>query len=127
LTTGRLRILVVEDNAMNRQLLRDILGHRGHEVLEAANVGEARAHLSEARPDVVVLDVQIPGGGGEALVREIRGDPSLASLPVVAVTAFAMAGDRERLLAAGFDGYISKPIDTRAFGPAVEGYARGRG
>jgi len=121
-------ILVVEDNLLNRQLLRAILQYRGHRVLEAASVDEARARLAEVRLDVVLLDVQIPGGGGEALLQTLRANPTLASVPVVAVTAAAMQGDRERLLAAGFDGYVSRPVDTRAFGPLVEEWiVHGRG
>ncbi|MBX3203541.1 MAG: response regulator [Labilithrix sp.] len=118
-------ILVVEDHPMNRLLVRDVLEHRGHEVVEARNVDEAARALAARVPDLVLLDIQIPGGGGEAVLRSIREHPELATLPVVAVTAFAMAGDRARLLAAGFDGYVSKPIDTRAFGPTVEAFIRG--
>lgn len=114
-------ILIVEDNPMNRMLVRDILAHRGHETREACNVAEAESILREADvPDIVLLDVQIPGGGGEAVLRAMRADPRYAEVPIVAVTAFAMSGDRERLLAAGFDAYVSKPIDTRVFGPTVE-------
>jgi CheY-like chemotaxis protein len=121
------RILVVEDNPLNLRLVRDILEYRGHEVVSAGSVPEARVRLAEAAPDLVLLDIQIPGGGGELLLREIRAHPELARRPVVAVTALAMDGDRERLLAAGFDGYLSKPIDTRAFGPAVEAYLDDQG
>lgn len=122
----KLHILLVEDNAMNRRLARDVLQHRGHEVTEAGNVDEGRAELLRSSPDLVLLDIQIPGGGGELLLREIRKNPSTAKLPVIAVTAFAMAGDRERLLAVGFDGYLSKPIDTRTFGPEVEAIAENK-
>ena len=118
----RASVLVVEDNAMNRRLVRDILQHRGHTVIEACDVSEARTQLQLLTPDLVLLDVQIPGGGGEVILREIRGNPGLAHLPVLAVTALAMPGDEHRLLEAGFSGYLSKPIDTRAFGPMVESY-----
>ncbi|HVZ74642.1 MAG TPA: response regulator [Polyangia bacterium] len=117
----RARILVVEDNPLNRLLVHDILELRGHEVVEAATVDEARAAL-ERRPDLLLLDVQIPGGGGEAVIREVRRRPHLAHLPIVAVTSLAMPGDRERLLGIGFSGYLSKPIDTRTFGAAIEQY-----
>lgn len=120
------RILVVEDNALNRVLVHDILEYRGHEVALATSVDEALGHLAEARPDLVLLDIQIPGGGGEVVLRAIRGDPGLSSTPVIALTAFAMAGDRERLLQGGFDGYISKPIDTRTFGAEVERHVAAR-
>jgi CheY-like chemotaxis protein len=123
------RILIVEDNPLNRLLVHDILELRGHDVLEAATVEEALGALHAMRPDLLLLDVQIPGGGGEAVIREVRARAELADLPVVAVTSLAMPGDRERLLSIGFQGYLSKPIDTRTFGPAVEAYlesAQGR-
>jgi two-component system cell cycle response regulator DivK len=113
------RILLVEDNSLNRRLVRDLLEYRGHEVVEAITADEARQRLRE-KPDLVLMDLQIPGGSGEAVLGEIRADEQLRRLPVIAVTATAMAGDRERLLAAGFDAYLSKPIDTRTFGPVVE-------
>jgi two-component system cell cycle response regulator DivK len=125
--TGRVppaRILVVEDNPLNRLLVHDILELRGHEVVEAATVDEARALLATARPDLLLLDVQIPGGGGEAVIREVRQRADLADLPIVAVTSLAMPGDRERLLSIGFQGYLSKPIDTRTFGAAIESYLK---
>jgi CheY-like chemotaxis protein len=117
-------ILVVEDNSLNRLLVHDILELRGHEVMEAATVEEARRALAERRPDLLLLDVQIPGGGGEAVIREVRQRPDLADIPIVAVTSLAMPGDRERLLSIGFQGYLSKPIDTRTFGPAIECYLK---
>ena len=120
--SGRARILVVEDNPLNRLLLHDILELRGHEVIEAASVDEALPLLDVARLDLLLLDVQIPGGGGEAVVKEVRKRAALADLPIVAVTSLAMPGDRERLLSIGFQGYLSKPIDTRTFGAAIETY-----
>ena len=114
------RILLVEDHPLNRKLVRAVLEFRGHEIIEAGNVEQARDRLREHLFDVVLLDIQIPGGGGEAVLRTIREEPTLAELPVVAVTASAMAGDRARLLAAGCDGYISKPIDTKTFASAIE-------
>lgn len=114
------RILLVEDYPMNRELARELLQRRGHEVVEARDVAEAQAFLGEGVFDVVLLDIQIPGGGGTAVLGFIRAQPKLRPLPVIAVTAQAMQGDRERFLGAGFDGYISKPIDTRAFCGLVE-------
>jgi CheY-like chemotaxis protein len=116
------RILIVEDNPLNRLLLHDILQLRGHEVLQAATVDEARAVLAHSKPDLLLLDVQIPGGGGEAVIRDVRKRRDLASMPIVAVTSLAMPGDRERLLSIGFHGYLSKPIDTRTFGEAIEAF-----
>ena len=121
-----LNVLVVEDNDLNRKLVREILRHGGHHIVEAVDVGEARARMAEAVPDVVLMDIEIPGGGGELLLAEMRAERRLALVPVVAVTAAAMVGDRERLLRQRFDGYISKPIDTRTFCREVESYAPGR-
>jgi two-component system cell cycle response regulator DivK len=118
------RILVVEDNSLNRLLVHDILELRGHAVVEAATVDEARALLEHERLDLLLLDVQIPGGGGEAVIREVRQRADLAHLPIIAVTSLAMPGDRERLLSIGFQGYLSKPIDTRTFGAAIESYLK---
>jgi two-component system cell cycle response regulator DivK len=118
------RILVVEDNPLNRLLVHDILELRGHTVVEAATVDEARELLQRERPDLLLLDVQIPGGGGEAVIRDVRQRAELADLPIVAVTSLAMPGDRERLLSIGFQGYLSKPIDTRTFAAAVESYLK---
>ena len=118
----RARILIVEDNSLNRLLVHDILELRGHEVIEAANVDEARVMLDAEHLDLLLLDVHIPGGGGEAVIKEVRKRAQLVHLPIVAVTSLAMPGDRERLLASGFQGYLSKPIDTRTFGPAIEAY-----
>lgn len=112
----------MEDNPLNLQLHRDLLEYRGHQIRSATTVGEAWAGLERERPDLVLLDIHVPGGGGEKLLSQIRASPSLASLPVIAVTALAMEGDRERLLAQGFDGYLGKPIDTRTFGAAVEAF-----
>jgi len=110
----RARILIVEDNPLNR-LLR-------HEVFEASTVAEAKVVLDAEKLDLLLLDVQIPGGGAEAVIREVRKRAELVSLPMVAVTSLAMPGDRERLLGIGFQGYLSKPIDTRTFGAAIEAF-----
>ena len=124
---GRARILIVEDNALNRLLVHDLLELRGHTILEAATVEEARGALDVERPDLMLLDVQIPGGGAEAVIRDARRRPGFADLPIVAVTSLAMPGDRERLLGSGFQGYLSKPIDTRTFGDVVESFLNGPG
>jgi CheY-like chemotaxis protein len=116
-------ILLVEDNVLNRRLAEVALLARGHLVLQADSVDAARAALDRQVPDIILMDIQLPGGGGELLMREIRGQPARAHLPIIAVTALAMQGDRERLLGAGFDGYISKPIDVRTFGPEIESFA----
>jgi len=119
----RARILVVEDDAPNRQLLHDILALRGHAVVEAANVEQATRVLASDRLDLLLLDVNIPGGGAEAVIREVRRHFPFG-IPIVAVTSLAMPGDRERLLGSGFQGYLSKPIDTRTFAATVEQFIR---
>ena len=121
-TRRRSSILIVEDNANNLTLARDLLEHRGHATLAARDVHEALVHLAEVTPDVALVDIQIAGGGGHAVLEAIRNVPRLATIPVIAVTALAMDGDRERIVEAGFDGYISKPIDTRSFVATVEGF-----
>ena len=118
------RILVIEDNEMNRWLMRDVLVHGSHEVICAVGVETARARLGEATPDLVLTDLRMADGSGEDLLAEIRGDPALAFVPVVVVTASAMAGDRERLMALGFDGYVSKPINVRSILCDVEAFLR---
>jgi CheY-like chemotaxis protein len=120
----RARILIVEDDALNRLLLHDILELRGHEVVEASTVDEARRTLEVGHLDLLLLDVQIPGGGAEAVIRHARARAEYAEVPIVAVTSLAMPGDRERLLGSGFQGYFSKPIDTRTFGAVVESFLK---
>jgi two-component system cell cycle response regulator DivK len=108
-------ILIVEDNDKNRKLVRDLLQLRGYPTLEAATAGEGLSLAAAHLPRLILLDVQLPDMDGGAAVRQLKADPRTAVIPVVAVTAFAMPEDRERLLAAGFDAYLPKPIDTRAF------------
>ena len=108
------RILVVEDNPLNLKLVRDVLEYQGFEVLTAISGEEGVAVASSSSPDLVLMDLQLPGiGGHEALLR-MRSDPRCREIPVVAVTAFAMKDDIERAAQAGFDGYIAKPISVRA-------------
>ena len=114
------RILVVEGDLWSRRLMLELLSLRGHEVQCAASVGDGRTQLDAVTFDAVLLDVHTPGGGGKILLREIHEDHAV--MPVIALTASAMAGDRERFLADGFTGHISKPIDVKSFGETVEGY-----
>jgi CheY-like chemotaxis protein len=105
-----MKILIAEDNAVNRELLRELLELRGHEILEATNGEEALAVLDRDRPDLVVLDLGMPVLDGFGAIQKIRANPALRELPVLAATAYAMRGDREKVLESGFDGYLSKPI-----------------
>ena len=109
------KILVVEDNEANRILMRQILKYSGYKVLEAADGAAGLAMAREHMPDLILLDLQMPVMGGFAVIRELRQTPELSKLKVIAVTSFAMKGDREKALEAGFDEYVTKPIDTRKF------------
>jgi len=104
------RILVVEDNVANRILARELLVAHGHEVLDAHAGREGVESARRDQPDLILLDLQLPDIDGYAVVRELRADASTAGIPVVALTAFALEGDRERAIASGCDGYVTKPI-----------------
>jgi len=108
-------ILIVEDNEKNLKLARDVLQFKGFRTLEAgtATAGIALAVLH--RPDLILMDIQLPDMDGSAALDLLRAEPVTKAIPVVAVTAFAMVSDRDRLLGAGFDGYLAKPIDVKAF------------
>lgn len=109
------KILVIEDNEQNRILMRQILKYHGYEVLEAEDGAAGLKMAGEHMPDLVLLDLQMPVMGGFAVIREMRKTPELSDLKVIAVTSFAMKGDREKALEAGFNDYVTKPIDTRKF------------
>jgi CheY-like chemotaxis protein len=106
-----IKILIAEDNAVNRELLRELLEGRGYTVLEACDGHEALRMIEEAQPELLLMDIGMPVLDGFAVIRRIRENPRLASLPVVAVTAYAMRGDKEKILKSGFDGYLSKPLN----------------
>jgi two-component system cell cycle response regulator DivK len=105
-------VLVVEDNALNLKLVRDVLGHAGYRVLEAGNA-ERGIELAQAEgPDLILMDVELPGIDGVEALRRLRADAATSSIPIVALTALAMKEDRERFLSAGFDGYLEKPVSV---------------
>jgi two-component system cell cycle response regulator DivK len=106
------RILVVEDNEKNMKLLRDVLQATGYHVLEATTGGSAVELASAHRPALVLMDIRLPDVDGVEALGRLRGDKRTAAIPVLALTAQAMHGDRDRFLAAGFDGYVSKPVNV---------------
>ena len=108
-------IPIVEDNPRNLKLVRDILRHLGYGTLEADNAEDGLELARSHRPELILMDVQLPGMDGVDALARLRADPDTAALVVVALTAFAMKEDRERFLAVGFDGYLEKPLDVRQF------------
>lgn len=119
-------ILIVEDNDKNLKLVRDLLQVKGFRTLEATDAGLGIALATEHLPDLVLMDIQLADMDGWEAMTRLRTDRRTADIPVVAVTAFAMEGDRERFLEAGFDGYLTKPIDIRSFPTDVAIWCRTR-
>ena len=120
------RILVVEDNEKNMKLFRDVLVATGFRTLEATTAGEAIDMASEHTPDLVLMDIQLPDLDGVQALHRLRANTLTATIPVLALTAQAMRGDRERFLAEGFDGYVSKPVDVRELIEIVRQHCEGR-
>ena len=118
-------ILVVEDNERNLKLLRDVLEYAGYDVRVARTAEDGITLAVKEPPDLVLMDLQLPGIDGMEALRRLREYPRTADIPVVAVTAQAMKQDRERALDAGFNGYIEKPISVRAFPDQVRGFLSG--
>ena len=115
-------ILVVEDQEDNRQILRDLLGNAGYELTEAENGEEAIAAVAKRRPDLILMDIQLPVMDGYTATRRIRTNPDLKSVPIIAVTSYALAGDEDKARAAGCDGYVSKPYSPRDLLAKVRAY-----
>ena len=118
-------VLIIEDNEKNLKLVRDILQALGYSPLEAASAEEALAVAGERVPALVLMDIQLPDLDGSEALRRLRSNERTAGIPVLALTAQAMQGDRERFLAAGFDGYLSKPIDVDELIETVQRYCGG--
>lgn len=116
------RILLIEDNAQNRYLANFLLESRGWEMVHAEDGPTGVALAAQVVPALILLDIQLPGMDGYAVAQALRSDPALRDIPIIAVTSYAMAGDRERCLAAGCNGYIEKPIDPQTFAEEVERY-----
>jgi len=115
-------ILIIEDNERNLKLVRDVLQFNGFQTVEARTAEDGLALASANPPDLVLLDLQLPGIDGMEAFRQLRGSPPTAAIPVVAVTALAMKDDRERVLRAGFDGYLEKPISVRTLPDQVRAF-----
>src|SRR5207244_9563013 len=119
-------ILIVDDNPLNSELMSETLEFAGYQARSAADAEEALAILKTHRPGLIVMDIQLPGMDGLELTRLIKANPETRHITVVAVTSYAMKGDEAKALASGCDGYISKPIDTRAFPDQIGKYFRKR-
>ena len=117
-------ILLVEDDDINRKLVRVVLGGKRYRIQEATNVAEALAFLKSGKPDLLLLDIRLGDGSGLDVIRAVRADRAFDHVPAVAITAQAMKDDESRMLAAGFDGYLSKPVDTRRLPEIVERFIR---
>ena len=117
---GGHRVLVVDDNLTNLKLIEYLLQARGYEVSTAFDADSALSAVRTQRPALVLMDLQLPGMDGLELTRRLKADPETKHISIIAVTAYAMKGDEQRALAAGCDGYIAKPIDTRALPQLVE-------
>ncbi|MCF6157683.1 MAG: response regulator [wastewater metagenome] len=117
-------VMVVEDNEKNRKLMRVILKANGYNVIEATTGEEALNLLKDQKPDIILMDIQLPGIDGITLVKHIKADATTNDIPIVAVTAYAMKGDEQKILDAGCNAYISKPINTQELPRIVEKYIK---
>ncbi len=115
-------VLIVEDNELNMKLFHDLLDAHGYDVLQAVNAEEALAQAREHVPDLILMDIQLPEVSGLEVTKWIKDDPMLADIPIIAVTAFAMKGDEERIRAGGCEDYVAKPISVTAFVDKVKRY-----
>ena len=113
------QILVIEDQVLNRKVVRIVLQSEGYDVLEATNADEALMCLEQDFPALILMDIALPGQSGEELTRQIKANPTWCDIPIIALTAAAMTGDRERILRSGCDDYLSKPIDTQVLAKRV--------
>jgi two-component system, cell cycle response regulator DivK len=116
------RILIVEDNELNLRLLSDVLEFHGYTITVAGNGADALTTARRDRPDLILLDIQLPDLPGTEVARRLKADPATGTIPIIAVTAFAMAGDRQRILESGCDEYISKPFSLVNFLSVVQNY-----
>ena len=118
-------VLVIEDNELNMKLVRSLLKIGNYEILEAEDAETGMELMRKHRPDLVLMDVQLPGMNGLRATRIIKEDPAIKNIPVVALTSYAMQGDEEKASEVGCTGYITKPIDTKTFLNSLKQYIRG--
>jgi two-component system cell cycle response regulator DivK len=116
------RILVVEDQEDNRRILRDLLTNAGYEIIEAENGEEALAAAARERPDLILMDIQLPLLDGYEATRRIKADPGLRAIPIIVVTSYALSGDEGKARAAGCDAYVTKPYSPRALLAKIREY-----
>ena len=119
-------ILIVEDNEKNLKLVRDVLQVKGYETLEAGTAEDGLKLARARKPDLILMDIQLPGMSGIEALKALRAEPATAAIPVVAITASVMQQDRQQIMNAGFDGFIEKPINLRGLLDTVQQAARGR-
>jgi two-component system, cell cycle response regulator DivK len=118
----RKRILVVEDQEDNRRILRDLLTNAGYEIIEAENGEEALAVAARERPDLILMDIQLPLLDGYEVTRRIKADPALCAIRIIAITSYALSGDESKARAAGCDAYVTKPYSPRALLAKIREY-----
>jgi two-component system, cell cycle response regulator DivK len=116
-------ILVVEDQEDNRQILRDLLSNAGYEMMEAEDGEQALAAVAQRRPDLILMDIQLPLLDGYEATRRIKADPALKAIPIIVVTSYALSGDEDKARAAGCDDYVAKPYSPRALLAKIREYA----
>lgn len=125
MTNRPARVLVVEDNEMNMQLVEYLLEEGGYQIVKAASGEDALSIARGGEPvDLILMDIHLPGIDGLSVIREMKADPQTGAIPILALTAHAMRGDKDRFLEAGCDGYISKPIDVKTFLTSIRSYLR---
>jgi CheY-like chemotaxis protein len=118
------KILIVEDNEVNRLLMKDVLAYHGFEIIEAADGADGLEKAKECRPDLILMDMQMPVMDGFAAAALLKADPGTRDIKIICITSFAMKGDKEKILQAGCDAYVAKPINTRELPKLVERYLK---